>query len=117
MTETTKETKQDCAASAVERSVRDAARDEWYEGINNGSPYHWRDVGPDEIWAAAWDAATLAEREACAKACESPVPGLIYERRPMDWRECARQIRARSNATLTRGAQVVDEGDAGSPSR
>lgn len=70
MTNTMNETKPAGAASAVEHLVRDAARDEWYEGINDGKPYHWRDVGPDEIWAAAWDAATKAEREACAEVCE-----------------------------------------------
>jgi len=52
------EARLDGAASAVERRVRDAARDAWYDGINKGTPYHWRDVGPDEIWAAAWEAAT-----------------------------------------------------------
>jgi len=98
------EARLDGAASAVERRVRDAARDAWYDGINKGTPYHWRDVGPDEIWAAAWEAASNAEREACANACESPVPDLVYSRRPKDWRECAMLIRMRSNATSHRGA-------------
>lgn len=79
--------------SAVERRVRDAARNEWYEGINNGKPYHWRDVGPDEIWAAAWEAATAAERERCARVCESfGGNGLGYI--DDDWaRMCAAAIR------------------------
>lgn len=39
---------------------------------------------------AAWEAATKAEREACAKICEDHAPA-------MAWR-CASKIRERSNA-------------------
>lgn len=36
------------------------ARDAYYDGVNKGNPLHWRDVGPDEIWQAAWDAALMS---------------------------------------------------------
>jgi hypothetical protein len=38
-------------------------RDKYYEGLNKGDPMHWRNVGPDEIWDAAWQAAMTAMRK------------------------------------------------------
>ena len=54
MEQTTNETKPAGAASAVERRVR--ARNKWYDSLQN----NWRDIGPDEIWDAAWEAAVVA---------------------------------------------------------
>lgn len=67
--------------------------------------------GQIDIAEEAWELATLAEREECAKACEKYGASLNNE-----WNqslgvagdlvetceECAEAIRARSNATLTR---------------
>lgn len=39
---------------------RDSARDAFYKGADRGEPMHWRDIGPDELWNAAWAAATKA---------------------------------------------------------
>lgn len=53
--------------------------------------------------AEAWDTATKAEREACADACEAQTEGFAAT---STWDEaalsCARAIRMRSNAALTR---------------
>ena len=47
--------------SAVDSSVRDAARDAWYDRLNDhNTTTGWRDIGPDEIWAKAWEAALNA---------------------------------------------------------
>lgn len=45
---------------------RDRARSAFYKGVALGDPMHWRDLGPDDIWDAAWAAATVVERDACA---------------------------------------------------
>lgn len=56
--------------SAVERRVRDAARDEWYEGINNGRPYHWT-VHKHE-WQHAWHYARYDRRHGQISAFVGP---------------------------------------------
>lgn len=50
---------------------RDSARSAFYKCADRGEPMHWRDIGPDEVWNAAWETATKAEREACAKVAEA----------------------------------------------
>lgn len=57
--------------SAQAGGGRDAEREAFYNRADRGDPMHWRDIGPDDVWNAAWDAATKTEREACAKICES----------------------------------------------
>lgn len=41
--------------------MKNKLRDKYYDGLNKGDPMHWRDVGPDEIWDAAWQAAMRKE--------------------------------------------------------
>mgnify|MGYP003444265438 CR=1 FL=1 len=33
------------------------ARDLFYRGVDRGDPMSWMEVGPDEIWEVAWNAA------------------------------------------------------------
>lgn len=68
------------------------ARNEWYRNLNGD----WRNMGPDEIWAAAWAAATIAEREACAKVCDEEADGLEDSTAG----RCADRIRMRSNVKV-----------------
>ena len=65
--------------------------DEWFQS-KQGEAY-------ESMYAfakAAWKAATLAEREECAKLCESRYMG-DNNREDMEARRCATAIRARSN--------------------
>lgn len=63
--------------------------DEWHQKQLNGDA----DNCPHEAWERkAWDAAILAEREACAKVVEANYRG-VY-----DSHTCAAAIRGRSNA-------------------
>lgn len=67
---------------------------EWYEKVGASL---WRDaeISTADILRAAWVSATIAEREACAKVCESfggNGSGYIDD----DWAAmCAKTIRAR----------------------
>ena len=72
---------------------RDSARNVFYKGADRGDPMPWRDIGPDELWNAAWDAATKAERDACAGICDA-LESLDY---CVDVRYAADAIRARSH--------------------
>lgn len=50
---------------------RDSARKTFYENADRGEPMHWRDMGPDEVWNAAWEMAIKTEREVCAGICHA----------------------------------------------
>ena len=60
--------------------------DEWYEA--NVKYMHIADFNP---WLSeAWDAAVLAEREACAKVCEEKFKACMFD----DYRDACQDIRA-----------------------
>jgi len=47
-----------------------------------------------ETWHAAWQFATLAERERCAKVCDEIQAGLKYSHEKQSAGECADKIRS-----------------------
>ena len=64
----------EAGANLTDVLERDQARDAFYKGADRGEPMHWRDVGPDELWNAAWEAAT--------KSCKAEIdkwikPGVL----------------------------------------
>lgn len=78
--------------------------DEWLEVATDGW-YLGRMMTDDEkgFAEAAWHAATLAEREACAKLCEEE---LIYGWKPVGERIAA-AIRARSNSGISEASAAT----------
>jgi hypothetical protein len=67
---------------------RETARNAFYKGADRGEPLSWRDIGPDEVWNAAWNAAALMCENLC-DAADFNGKGANY---------CANQIRhKRSN--------------------
>lgn len=83
--------------TALLESEDEMTFDEWHKKQLGGDP----DNCPHEAWERkAWEAATKAEREACAKVCESHQGIKIPNgpRLPPDGSACARAIRERSRA-------------------
>ena len=71
-----------------------------YPGINWNDPHNFQ---------IAWDAASIAEREACAKLCEERADASWSEEETIFSRACANDIRARSNAGAHRHAGGDDK--------
>jgi len=42
--------------SEYQMKILKETRDSFYDGVNKGEPFHWRDTGPDEIWDHAFRA-------------------------------------------------------------
>ena len=59
--------------------MKNKLRDKYYEGLNKGDPMHWRNVGPDEIWDAAWQAAMTAMRKEYVQGSDGPVRTMELE--------------------------------------
>ena len=69
--------------------------DEWHQKQLDGDT----DNCPHEAWErTAWDAAILAEREACAKECEEFISEVQSRFANAAFGQCATAIRMRSNA-------------------
>lgn len=76
----------------------------WYLKVVRGHPNNLakgEDGGYKYLGAMflAWEAATMIEREACAKVCEDKAAEWAPGEKPAQWQlECARFIQLRSNA-------------------
>jgi len=87
--------------------------DDHWALVRHGNPALAANVFAEALARAAWDAATTAEREACAKVCEhlwqeeaeAAVNG-TQEPKYHDAIECAYAIRLRSNVELRGGPAV-----------
>lgn len=90
------------AAGPLESSVREQF-EQWYLRVVRGHPSNLaRDASGGYLYLGAmylaWEAATLIEREACAKVCDERAETWAKGESPASWQqECARFIRMRSN--------------------
>jgi len=86
-------------------SIRQIFED-WYFGENHTGKARERSENGEYRYLAAgaawntWQAATKAEREACARLFED-ADGVVHERTAANWRDPARAIRMRSNLNST----------------